>query len=277
MARRQEPGRLRLQPGTLGEDPPVDEERFLGGDLTPYVRVGDTVRHPAGPWTPTVRRLLTHLRERGFEGVPEPLGFDSEGRETLKFIEGEVGYYPLPTYVWSAEMLGDIARLIRRLHDASADLPTSDADHWRLPERRPADIICHNDLAPYNVVFRGGRPVGVIDFDNASPGPREWDLAYAAYRFVPLADPENPDVPFVPLPVQSGRLDLFLENYGSEISRERVVELLPARLEALIEFTGVRAETEEDELRDGLKEHRNIYERDLLYVRKNVDALMRSA
>jgi aminoglycoside phosphotransferase (APT) family kinase protein len=31
-----------------------------------------------------------------------------------------------------------------------------------------------------------GRPVALIDFDVAHPGPRAWDLAYAAYRFVPL-------------------------------------------------------------------------------------------
>ena len=78
------------------------------------------------------------------------------------------------------------------------------------------------------------------------------------------------------MPVQSGRLDLFLEHYGPEISRDRVVQLLPGRLEALIEFTGVRAETEGDEVRDGLKEHRNIYERDLLYIHKNLDALSSS-
>lgn len=251
----------------------MDEERFLGGDLTPYVRVGDTVRHPAGPWTPTVRRLLIHIREQGFLGVPEPLGVDSQGRETLNFIEGEVGYYPLPTYMWSAETLEEVARLIRRLHDATATLTAEEGDHWRLPAHPPVEIVCHNDLSPYNVVFRDGHAVGVIDFDNASPGSRAWDVAYAAYRFVPLADPENPDVPVVPLPVQTQRLDLFLDSYGPGALRDEVVALLPARLEALIEFTGVRAETEEGPLREPLKEHRNIYERDLRYIRKHQGAL----
>jgi len=35
-------------------------------------------------------------------------------------------------------------------------------------------------------VFRKGMPVALIDFDTAHPGPRIWDVAYAAYRFVPL-------------------------------------------------------------------------------------------
>ena len=32
----------------------------------------------------------------------------------------------------------------------------------------------------------GGHPVALIDWDFAAPGPRAWDVAFAAYRFVPL-------------------------------------------------------------------------------------------
>jgi hypothetical protein len=42
------------------------------------------------------------------------------------------------------------------------------------------------DFAPYNHVFRDGQFVGAIDFDICYPGPRLWDLAYTAYRYVPL-------------------------------------------------------------------------------------------
>lgn len=34
------------------------------------VRIGDTVRRPAGPWTPTVHALLGHLHAAGFHGAP---------------------------------------------------------------------------------------------------------------------------------------------------------------------------------------------------------------
>jgi hypothetical protein len=35
-----------------------------GGNMSSgVVRVGDTVRRPAGPWTPAVHALLTHLRD----------------------------------------------------------------------------------------------------------------------------------------------------------------------------------------------------------------------
>lgn len=45
------------------------------------------------------------------------------------------------------------------------------------------------------LMFKGGRSTGVIDFDTASPGPRIWDMAYPAYRSIPLTSPDNPDAP----------------------------------------------------------------------------------
>src|SRR3712207_8027153 len=47
------------------------------------VRVGDTVRRPAGRWTPAVHALLAHLHEAGFRAAPRPLGLDERGREVL--------------------------------------------------------------------------------------------------------------------------------------------------------------------------------------------------
>ena len=58
------------------------EERLPGGHVGGAVRVGGTVRRPAGPWTPAVHALLAHLAPR-LPGVPEVLGFDDRGREVL--------------------------------------------------------------------------------------------------------------------------------------------------------------------------------------------------
>jgi hypothetical protein len=67
----------------------VAEERLEGGNVGGAVRVGDTVRRSAGPWTPAVHALLAHLAGTGFTGAPRPLGFDEQGREVLTFLEGE--------------------------------------------------------------------------------------------------------------------------------------------------------------------------------------------
>jgi hypothetical protein len=61
----------------------VAEERLEGGNVGGAVRVRDTVRRSAGPWTPAVHALLAHLADKGFTGAPRPLGFDEQGREVL--------------------------------------------------------------------------------------------------------------------------------------------------------------------------------------------------
>ena len=65
------------------------EEPLTGGNVSrAVVRVGDTVRRPAGPWTPAVHALLAHLHSAGLTGAPGPLGIDERGREVLTFIPG---------------------------------------------------------------------------------------------------------------------------------------------------------------------------------------------
>ncbi|GAA4203412.1 hypothetical protein [Actinocatenispora rupis] len=49
------------------------------------VRIGDTVRRPWRPWTPTVHALLDHLRAVGFRYAPRAFGADREGREVLAY------------------------------------------------------------------------------------------------------------------------------------------------------------------------------------------------
>ena len=55
------------------------------------VRVDDTVRRPAGWWTPAVQTLLAHLRDVGFPYAPRPGGIDRQGREVVSYIPGESG------------------------------------------------------------------------------------------------------------------------------------------------------------------------------------------
>jgi Ser/Thr protein kinase RdoA (MazF antagonist) len=123
------------------------------------------------------------------------------------------------------------ARMLRELHDATAGFERAGRT-WALPEREPAEVICHNDFAPYNLAFRDGLPVGAIDFEAASPGPRAWDLAYLAYRLVPLAAPSNPDLPAQPDP--AARLAALCTAYGG-IAPAAVRALVPERLRALAE------------------------------------------
>lgn len=217
----------------------AQEEELAGGNVAKVVRIGDTVRRSAGPWTPTIQRLLAHVRAKGLLWVPEPLGLDEAGREVLSFLPGTVPH-DMPEWIWTEQVLKDVARALREWHDATVDFSAPDA-RWGLPPTSPREVICHNDFAPYNCIFSGSRLVGVIDFDVCSPGSRIWDLAYAAYRFVPLLP--GPDVdnaipgdrsPFG-IPAMYARLELFLGGYegGDGMPRFGCSELIRTTIDRL--------------------------------------------
>jgi Ser/Thr protein kinase RdoA (MazF antagonist) len=191
-------------------------------------RRGDTAVRPAAPWTESVHALLAHLRARGITWVPEPRGI-AAGVARVSWVEGEVPAYPMPAYVWAPAVLDRAAAMLRELHDAGEGFDRADRT-WALPDHEPAEVICHNDFAPYNLAFRDGLPAGVIDFEAASPGPRAWDLAYLAYRLVPLAHPSNPDLP--PQPDPRARLARLCAAYGG-IAPSDVLALVPDRLREL--------------------------------------------
>ncbi|MBE7701697.1 aminoglycoside phosphotransferase family protein [Oerskovia sp. Sa1BUA8] len=115
---------------------------------------------------------------------------------------------------------------------------------WQSPAHEPVEVVCHNDVAPYNLVFRAGTLVGLIDFDTASPGPRIRDLAYLGYRLAPfVADAAGEDGSGVvgrldPL----ARLDVLVEAYGLPFSRREVLTAMVVRLEEIADFTDGRAE-----------------------------------
>ncbi|MCC8250794.1 aminoglycoside phosphotransferase family protein [Saccharothrix luteola] len=241
----------------------MEEEVLTGGGLNEVVRIGSTVRRPTGPWTPAVHRLLEHLAPLGI--APVVHGVDERGREVLSYLEGEVGHPPLGESLRSDEVLVAVARMVRRLHDRSAGLVEArsggGSDGWQFPAVSPVEVICHNDLAPYNMVFRDGIPVGVFDFDGARPGPRWWDVAYTAYCLVPFS-PE-----FGTVEEQWRRAGLFCEAYGlpEAVAVEGMGLKVLARLEDMVAMIRERPEF----WRQREEGHEEYYLGHVEYVREN--------
>jgi hypothetical protein len=211
------------------------EITLAGGNVTGAVRIGETVHRLTNPWSPAVHGLLLHLQSHAFYGSPHFLGIDDQGREILSYIPGEVGHYPLKPYMWSDENLIATAQFLCLYHDATSDYHP-EAASWQFvyPDHQRHEVICHNDVAPYNMVYRHERPHALIDFDTAGPGPRIWDVAYAAYRFVPLS--YAPDMQALGLStpsLQSRRLRLFCQSYGLQSSYSELLDTVIHRLSAL--------------------------------------------
>lgn len=239
---------------------------LTGGHTAPVVRVGDTVRRVAGPWTPQVAALMTGLR--GLPFVPEHRGLDEQGREVVEFVEGDVPTYPLPAYAWSDEVLIDVGRAMREVHDGAAGLGLP-RDGWRRPAVEPVETICHGDVAPYNCVFDAGRLVGLIDWDHALPAPRLWDLGYAAYRFVSLTPPGHRDgrPGSGPPAEQWRRVGVLCSAYGG-VSAVDVVRWAVRRLEDLIAYSYAEAAAGDAALQRTIDlGHVTLYEGDLEWVR----------
>ena len=91
------------------------EKRLPGGNLHGAVRVGATVRKPAGPWTVAVDILLRHLEARGLPGAPRSLGVDAQDRHVLSYVEGETvgegSVTPWPAWCWTEDT--DLAAAFR--------------------------------------------------------------------------------------------------------------------------------------------------------------------
>lgn len=199
------------------------EETLATEGVTHVVRIGQTVRRPARPFTATIQAYLSYVRSRGFIDCPEPLGFDPEGREVLSFVAGDVPVDPLPAWAASSAALEALGALIRRLHDAADGwTPPPDAVWGGIPGVRPAgviplfdepELVSHMDYCPGNVVFDGGRPVALIDFDLARPTTRVADLANALYWWAPLVDPVDRAASLVDADVPA-RVRAFADAYG---------------------------------------------------------------
>lgn len=184
--------------------------------------------------------LLAHLATHGLLVTSAP---------------GAVGPRPVPVGRGSDSTVVGLGALLRRLHDATAGWhPPPDAC-WGVAPRAPAEVVLHGDVSLDNALWEGTRVVGLVAWDRAHPGPRLVDVAHAAYRFVPLTSPTNPDAPG-DLAAQLRRLPLLVAAYGMTDAAGLVEEVR--------DQLGVLAETSPDAA---------VYRADLVWLAEHGEQL----
>jgi Ser/Thr protein kinase RdoA (MazF antagonist) len=194
----------------------VHEQELRGGNASGrVVRVGTTVRKPWTPGSAAAQAYVAELRSRGID-APRPLGRDERGRQVIEYVDGSLAQDHMPLADGDLRRVG---AMIRDIHDASEGIPLPDPSGatMLLPADSP-DLLCHNDLAPWNLVT-GDRWI-FIDWDGAGPSTRLWDLAYAAQAFGMLVGGE-------PVEDAARRLRALVDGYGADA---RLRDALPAAM-----------------------------------------------
>ncbi|MBU9672679.1 aminoglycoside phosphotransferase family protein [Planococcus sp. CP5-4] len=252
-----------------------DGEKLSAGNVSDVYRFGNTVHRELKPESFRIHLLLNHLEKKGFQHAPQVVGVEN-GKEILTYMEGEAGNYPLKEYMWSDEALKEIAKMLRLYHDSVSDFSFN--EDWKPLDHtpRPYEVICHNDFAVYNIIFNNEKPIGIIDFDNAAPGPRLWDIVYTLYTCIPLSiyhlassngklvhDDSTQDERI------KQRIKLFFEAYGEEVA-ENYLEMVVLRLEGLCKTIRRKAEAGDIAFQNMIKDgHLEHYEKDINFIQKN--------
>jgi thiamine kinase-like enzyme len=259
----------------------MNGSEITGGNVSQVTTDGAIVYREVKPYSATVHRLLKHLENKGVDFCPRYLGIDKGGREKLSFVRGAtIDDYPSCRELTDKiEVVRAAAILLKKYHSATLDYQPEAADQWFLEYTGDLarEVICHNDFAPYNVTFENDLPVGIIDFDTACPGPREWDIAYAVYRFVPLSrelyDPWEKTYRFYEKERDANErktlLKEFLDSYG--ISTD-IGKYIIARLQALVTlFDDECKKGNEAFLRMKQEGHQELYRKEIEFIKENIE------
>lgn len=165
-------------------------------------------------------RFLRFLAERELP-VEMPISI-TEGKEIYAFAEAE----KIDPGVWDDAALTEVGKLVRALHDAGREYVPAEPAAFRPWYLRELDgeerIWCHGDLAPWNLLTRGGVPHTLVDWEYAGPLDPFTEFARVCWLFVQLCDDDIAEMHGLP-PVEkrAEQVRLLCDVYGLPAEKRR--------------------------------------------------------
>ncbi|MCL2349975.1 MAG: aminoglycoside phosphotransferase family protein [Defluviitaleaceae bacterium] len=206
-------------------------EKVLLSEVNGVFRVGEVVQRPARAWSASVARFLGHLE--GYDLPAEKVLSTDENFQISEFAHGEMVH----PGVWKDDALYEVGRLLARLHGCAADFGQDDNDIWKpwyLREIGDAHgrIVCHGDIAPWNVITKDGFPKVLVDWDCAGLLDPMVEFARVCWLFVQLHDDDLARLHGLPsAEKRAEQLRIMADAYGLSPSQrkdliERILEVI---------------------------------------------------
>ncbi|AGF57225.1 hypothetical protein B0P06_004482 [Clostridium saccharoperbutylacetonicum] len=256
-------------------------KKLSGGNSTSVYKHNETVLREQKTWSSTIHRVLLHLEKFEYTNSPRFIGIDDMGREILSFVPGECkADYPFTNDEnEQLSIIKKVAEIMRKYHDATLSFERTDIDSWMFSYKGALEkeVICHNDIAPYNMTFVNNMPYGLIDFDTCCPAPRIWDIVYALYRFVPFSKKiyDNEKQEYRNYDVDRDKefrkksIRVFFDAYGMECPDDSFVQMT-ARLQALADLIYNESQNGNSAFKKMLEEgHRDLYLAEIEFIKEH--------
>jgi aminoglycoside phosphotransferase (APT) family kinase protein len=134
------------------------------------------------------------------------------------------------------------------------------------------ETLLHSDFSPWNLIVKDNKLVGVLDFDDARPGKRIYDVANVCWTFLDIG---SSDSNFTEEEVYK-YLPILIDAYG-DIDTSEFVKALLSEQDKVLRYRENRVkevdEGEEKEYRKGVCEE---IEKEIEWVKINRDNINRA-
>lgn len=161
--------------------------KSMQGNLNTIFTDENYVYRPKTSYSFLINNFVQHLNRSGFTYSPTFIACN-ESTDVFSYISGNsIDLNELKDIQQHKQLLKALADILKQFHDiGSSYINTHSSYFLDYTGNDPLETICHNDIAPYNMLWENHQITGLIDFETICPAPRSWDIVYAAYRFIGL-------------------------------------------------------------------------------------------